>query len=65
VERLVFKPFVFLCLKLARKKSCCFASWEHIKYVDDAKVIAFVWNILEDDVEEYKKWQIRNGKRVI
>jgi uncharacterized membrane protein YkvA (DUF1232 family) len=34
-------------------------------YIDDAAVIAFVWNMVEDDVEEYKKWQEQNGKRVI
>lgn len=34
-------------------------------YVDDAAVFAFVWNMVEDDVEEYKKWQEQNGKRVI
>lgn len=34
-------------------------------YVDDAAVFAFVWKMVEDDVEEYKKWQDKNGKRVI
>ncbi len=34
-------------------------------YADDAAVFAFVWNMVEDDVEEYKKWQEQNGKRVI
>jgi len=34
-------------------------------YVDDAAVFAFVWNMVEDDVEEYKKWQVKNGKRII
>ncbi len=33
-------------------------------YVDDAAVIALVWNMVEDDVEEYKKWQVENGKRI-
>ena len=31
-------------------------------YVDDAAVFALV---VEDDVEEYKKWQVKNGKRII
>lgn len=34
-------------------------------YVDDVAVFAFVWNMVEDDVEEYKKWQVKNGKRII
>ena len=34
-------------------------------YVDDVAVLAFVWNMVEDDVEEYKKWQVKNGKRII
>lgn len=34
-------------------------------YVDDAAVVALVWNMVEDDVEEYKKWQVKNGKRII
>jgi len=33
-------------------------------YVDDAAVFAFVWNMVENDVEEYKKWQEQNGKRI-
>lgn len=36
-----------------------------IGYIDDVGVIAFVWPMIEDDVEEYKKWQEQNGKRVI
>lgn len=34
-----------------------------IGYVDDAAVIAFAWIMVEDDVEEYKRWQESNGKR--
>lgn len=34
-------------------------------YVDDAAVFAFVWKMVEDDVEDYKKWQEKNGKRII
>lgn len=34
-------------------------------YIDDAAVLGFVWNMVEDDVEEYKKWQKNNGKRAI
>jgi len=34
-------------------------------YVDDAAVFAFIWKMVEDDVEDYKKWQEKNGKRII
>jgi uncharacterized membrane protein YkvA (DUF1232 family) len=34
-------------------------------YVDDAAVIALVWKMVEDDVEEYKEWQVKSGKRII
>ncbi|MEA3422341.1 MAG: YkvA family protein [Bacillota bacterium] len=34
-------------------------------YVDDAAVFGFVWNMVEDDVEEYKSWQEKNDKRII
>lgn len=34
-------------------------------YVDDVAVIAFVWRMVEDDVEEYRKWQVEKGKRVM
>ena len=34
-------------------------------YVDDAAVFAFVWNMVEDDVEEYKKWREQNVKRLL
>ncbi|MDA8228801.1 MAG: DUF1232 domain-containing protein [Desulfitobacterium hafniense] len=33
-------------------------------YVDDTAVVAFVWRMVEDDVEEYKKWQAKNRKTV-
>jgi uncharacterized membrane protein YkvA (DUF1232 family) len=32
---------------------------------DDAAVLALVLIMVKDDVEEYKKWQEQNGKRVI
>ncbi|MGI6452480.1 MAG: YkvA family protein [Syntrophomonadaceae bacterium] len=31
----------------------------------DAAVFALVWIMVEDDVEEYKKLQMNNGKRII
>lgn len=34
-------------------------------YLDDAAVIALVWQLVEDDVAEYKQWQKANGKRVL
>jgi len=34
-------------------------------FVDDAAVITFVWRMVENDVEDYKKWQKQNGKRII
>ena len=33
-------------------------------YVDDAAVFAFVWKMVADDIEEYRKWQEANGKRI-
>jgi len=36
-----------------------------VGYLDDAAVLGFVWNMVEDDVEEYKKWQEINGKRAM
>lgn len=33
-------------------------------YVDDAAVFAFVWKMVADDIEEYRKWQEENGKRI-
>lgn len=36
-----------------------------IGYVDDVAVFAFVWKMVESDVEEYKKWQVKNGRRII
>ena len=33
-------------------------------YVDDAAVFAFVWKMVSDDIEEYRKWQEANGKRI-
>jgi len=32
--------------------------------VDDAAVFAFVWKMVADDIEEYRKWQEANGKRI-
>lgn len=34
-------------------------------YVDDVAVFTLVWNMVEDDVDQYKKWQVKNGKRII
>lgn len=34
-------------------------------YIDDVAVLAFVWTMVESDVEEYKKWQVEKGKRMI
>jgi len=34
-------------------------------FVDDAAMFAFVWRMVENDVEDYKKWQKQNGKRII
>jgi len=28
-------------------------------------VITFVWQLIEDDVAEYKQWQKANGKRIL
>ncbi len=36
-----------------------------IGYIDDVAVLAFVWTMVEGDVEEYKKWQVEKGKRII
>ena len=33
-------------------------------YVDDAAVFAFVWKMVADDFEEFRKWQEANGKRI-
>lgn len=33
-------------------------------YVDDAAVFAFVWKMVADDIEEYRKWQEANEKRI-
>lgn len=33
-------------------------------YVDDGAVFAFVWKMVADDIEEYRKWQEANGKRI-
>jgi uncharacterized membrane protein YkvA (DUF1232 family) len=33
-------------------------------YVDEAAVFAFVWKMVADDIEEYRKWQEANGKRI-
>lgn len=35
-----------------------------IGYMDDIAVIGFVLNFVHDDVEEYKKWQKENNKRI-
>lgn len=34
-------------------------------YSDDVLVIGIVWKLVGDDVEEYQKWQVENGKRII
>jgi len=33
-------------------------------YVDDAAVVGLVLTVVEDDVKEYKQWQVANGKRL-
>ncbi|NLN83706.1 MAG: DUF1232 domain-containing protein [Firmicutes bacterium] len=34
-----------------------------IGYLDDVAMVAFMWRMVADDVEEYKKWQRDNGRR--
>jgi len=34
-------------------------------YSDDAAVFALLWRMVESDVNEYKEWQEKSGKRVI
>lgn len=34
-----------------------------IGYLDDATVIVFLLKMVGDDVEEYKEWQVKEGKR--
>ncbi|MBP3853756.1 MAG: DUF1232 domain-containing protein [Erysipelotrichaceae bacterium] len=31
-------------------------------YTDDAALIAVIWKLVSDDVEEYNKWRKKNGK---
>ena len=34
-------------------------------YVDDAAMFAFVWKMVDDDVEEYKTWKEENEKNIL
>jgi len=34
-----------------------------VGYFDDKAVVAFVILVVEDDIKEYKKWQVSKGKR--